>query len=406
MTIDNINRTLAERFAKELPDCYDRRIIFWFDSEREFESMLDELDLPDVKILKLTGDNFFEAKMILSETDTESNYLVYDPLTYKKREDNWLRDIQLYSEEFRADLVSMQMDELKMPQTTQLRRAMKHYTKFFESKERVGKLSALSTKYETAGQLHIDIMAILSGAKQNTVNGVVRAILCDSLDNEENTALERIAKFGSEQALHEMTAKYFGFGDEKYALYNLATHILMTAFSSFGDDGVTSGLEQFISPDNQTACYAFVDDWNNSPESEKLFDMAEDISQHYNLTNRLEKVDTEILLKADSLPCIDEVIIGRFMGEISEDIIKIEEILKATESRCTSKWYDRYSYLYDGLYYIAKMQEFHYEHITGFHCGRYNDLWKAYGKDLHIMDTYYRRLHIAFRKSLISTSAP
>ena len=48
MTIDNINRSLAEHFAKDLPDCYDRRIIFWFDSEREFESMLDELDLTDV----------------------------------------------------------------------------------------------------------------------------------------------------------------------------------------------------------------------------------------------------------------------------------------------------------------------------------------------------------------------
>ena len=107
MTIDTINRTLQERFAAELPDCYQRRIIFWFDSDREFETMLDELELPDVKLLKLTGDNFFAAKMLLSETDTQSNYLVYDPLTYSHREDNWLRDIQLYSEEFRADLVSM-----------------------------------------------------------------------------------------------------------------------------------------------------------------------------------------------------------------------------------------------------------------------------------------------------------
>lgn len=167
---------------------------------------------------------------------------------------------------------------------------------------------------------------------------------------------------------------------------------------------MTSGLEQYISPEKQTACYAFLDDWNNSDDSEKLFDMADNISRHYNLTDRLKKVNTDILLKADSLPCIDEVIIGRFMSEIGEDIIKAEEILKAVESRRTSKWYDRYSYLYDGLYYIAKMQEFHYEHITGFHYGRYDDLWKAYGKDLYIMDTYYRRLHIAFRKSLVSTS--
>ena len=139
MTIDTINRTLQERFAAELPDCYQRRIIFWFDSDREFETMLDELELPDVKLLKLTGDNFFAAKMLLSETDTQSNYLVYDPLTYSHREDNWLRDIQLYSEEFRADLVSMQMEELHIPQTTQLRRAMRHYVKFFDSKERAAK---------------------------------------------------------------------------------------------------------------------------------------------------------------------------------------------------------------------------------------------------------------------------
>ena len=81
MTIDTINKSLRERFAQPLPDCYQRRIIFWYDSEQEFGSMLDELDLPDVRILCLTGDNFFEAKMLLSETDTQSNYLVYHPVS-------------------------------------------------------------------------------------------------------------------------------------------------------------------------------------------------------------------------------------------------------------------------------------------------------------------------------------
>lgn len=404
MTIDTINRSLRERFAAELPDCYDRRIIFWFDSEREFESMLDELDIPDVKLLKLTGDNFFEAKMLLSETDTKSNFLVYDPISYKHREDNWLRDIQLYSEEFRADLVSMQMDELGIPQTTQLRRAMKHYTKFFENKERTAKLSVLGTKYENAGQLHIDIMAVLTGAKQNTVNGVLMAILCDSLYNEDNRALERIAKFGSEQALHEMTARYTGYLNDNYVLSDLAAHILLTAFSSIGDASVLSGLEQYISPENQSACYSLIDEWNTSPESEKLFDIAFDIAERFHLTMRLEKLATNMLLKSDSLPCIDEVIISRFMKEISSDIIKTDDILKTVESRRTSKWYDRYAYLYNGLYYIAKMQEFHYEHISGFHYGTSKELWDDYTKKLYLMDTYYRRLHIAFRQSLVSTS--
>ena len=404
MTIDTINRSLNQRFAAELPDCYQRRIIFWFDSEREFEGMLDELDIPGVKLLKLTGDNFFAAKMLLCETDTQSNYLVYDPLTYPKREDNWLRDVQLYSEEFRADLVSMQMDELHIPQTTQLRRAMKHYGKFFESKERTAKLAALGTQYQNAGQLHIDIMAVLCNTRQNTVNGVLRAILCDSLYNEDNTCLEQIQKFGSMQALQEMTARYTGYADEKYVLFDLAAHILLTAFSAIGEERVLSGLEKYLSPENQPACYAFLDEWNASAEQEKLFETADEITERMRLAERLEKVDTAVLMRLDSLPCIDEVIIGRFMQEIAENVIKTEEILEIAESRRTSKWYGRYVYLYDGLYNIAKMQEFHHAHIAGFHFGTYEELWDAYCKELYHMDTYYRRLHMDFRKSLVSAS--
>ena len=405
MTIDTIKRTLTERFAADLPDYYERRIIFWYDSEREFEGLLDELQLDGVKLLRLTGDNYFEAKMLLSETDTGSNYLVYDPVSHARREEDQLRDIELYSEEFRADLVSMQMDELHIPQTTQLRRAMKHYTKFFESKERAAKLAALGTKYENAGQLHIDIMAVLCGTKHNTVHGVLQAILCDSLLNEENSALERIAKFGSMQALHEMTAKYTGYSADDFSLADLAVHILLTAFSSIGDSKVLSGLEKYITPENQTACYAVIDEWADSPDSEKLFDIATETGERFGLADRLAKLDTEALLKADSLPCIDECIVGRFLSEIGEKVIKTEDILKAVESRRTSKWHDKFTYFYDGLYYIAKMQEFHYEHIGGFHYGAYTDLWNDYRDKLFVMDTYYRKFHTAFRKSLVNSAS-
>ena len=60
----------------------------------------------------------------------------------------------------------MQMEELHIPQTTQLRRAMKHYIKFFESKERAAKLKDFGTQYQNAGQLHIDIMAVLCNTKR------------------------------------------------------------------------------------------------------------------------------------------------------------------------------------------------------------------------------------------------
>ena len=82
MELETINQKLNARFSAPLKEFYRRRIIFWYDEEREFEPMLDELSLPGVKLLKLTGSNSFAAKLLLSEEDTESNFLVYDPISY------------------------------------------------------------------------------------------------------------------------------------------------------------------------------------------------------------------------------------------------------------------------------------------------------------------------------------
>lgn len=89
-----------------LEENYKRRIIFWHDPEGEFASLIDELRLDGVKILKLTGTNNFAAKQLLSDTDTDSDYLVYDPLSYSDVRDNWLLDIELYSEDSLTNFLS------------------------------------------------------------------------------------------------------------------------------------------------------------------------------------------------------------------------------------------------------------------------------------------------------------
>lgn len=89
---------MNKRFAAPLPEFYKRRIIFWYDEEKEFEDKLDEIPLENAKLLVLTGTNNFAAKKLLTVDDTTSNYLVYSPITYESKEDDWLLNIELYSE--------------------------------------------------------------------------------------------------------------------------------------------------------------------------------------------------------------------------------------------------------------------------------------------------------------------
>lgn len=116
MDTDKIIQDLNRRFAAPLPEFYQRRIIFWYDEDKEFEDKLDEVVLENAKVIALTGNNAFSVKKMLSVDDLTTNYLVYSPCVYNRPDDNWLLDVELYSEEFRADLISIWMDEMGLSQ--------------------------------------------------------------------------------------------------------------------------------------------------------------------------------------------------------------------------------------------------------------------------------------------------
>ena len=77
MDTDKIIQDLNRRFAAPLPEFYQRRIIFWYDEDKEFEDKLDEVVLENAKFIALTGNNAFYVKKLLSVDDLTTNYLVY-----------------------------------------------------------------------------------------------------------------------------------------------------------------------------------------------------------------------------------------------------------------------------------------------------------------------------------------
>ena len=177
MDAEKIIQDLNRRFAAPLPEFYKRRIIVWIDEDQEFADKLDEITVNGAKVVALTGTNNFYVKKLLAVDDPTSNYLVYRPFAYESDEDNWLLDVELYGEEFRADLVSMWMDEMGIPQTPALRRGFKQYRKFFNAQARRNKVSAQPVTPATPAQLQMAIMAALAGLKDAKPNAIIKAVL-------------------------------------------------------------------------------------------------------------------------------------------------------------------------------------------------------------------------------------
>ena len=212
MDAEKIVQDLNRRFEAPLPEFHKRRIIFWYDEDREFEDQLDGIQLDNAKLIKATGSNFFEIKKRLAFDDLTSNYLVYCPLTFEKPEDNWLLNIELYSgEPFRADLNSIWMDEMGLPSSQILCKQVKQYHKFFNSKDRRTKIAAMTGNITTTSQLHLGVMAVICGVKELNPNQIIRTVLMNGLDSDNNTIYQSMANFGAQTAFWTLVRQATGF---------------------------------------------------------------------------------------------------------------------------------------------------------------------------------------------------
>ncbi len=401
MDINRITQDLKERFSAPLRDFYQRRIIFWHDEDREFESILDELTIPGVTIIKLTGTNNFAVKKLLLHDDLTRNYLVYDPFSYAQPQDDWMRDIEHFSEEYRADYYSILMSELNIDAKPAMRKTVKLYADFFKNKQRTEKLKKIGHVYETPLQLHIGIMAVLAGVPGGSAQDVIIAVLESGLDEENNNALNAIRQFGNIEAFWQLVHKYTGFmRNDEMPLGFLASHILLTALSQTMNPSVLKGLERFVSESNKACCYSIVHEWRGREDNSELFHLCRVVERELRLSARFEKQEIETLLTGDIFPAIHETILRRFFTEVSDRIVKADLMLKTVDNRRTSGWSERYIHYYDCLYYIARMQEFYQANAGGFHIVEPKNIWKFYVDKVYEMDSFYRHFHFAFGNSL------
>lgn len=397
----SIQQTLAECFSAPLPEFYQRRIIFWQDEDREFESMLEEQALPDVKIVRLTGTNNFSVKKLLLHDDVTSNFLIYNPFSYTEQQENWLRDIELYSEVFRADLVSLQMQELGVAESPLMRKTMKLYRKFFANKERVAKLARLNHRYESPLALHTDIMAVLAGIAGGSVQDVLIAVLEGGLNEAENVPLTNITKFGSIEAFWQLVQRGTGFvHDEEKGLTELAAHVLLSALAQTMGAQALRGLERSISEGHTAFCYSIVSEWRGRAEHEGLYRLCREVEAQLNLDARFAKMELATLVTSDIFPAIDETILSRFFTEVAQNVIKAEAMQKVIEARRTCGWYTRFAAYYEALRALSEMQMFYQSNAEGFHIVEPAKVWKLYTETAYQMDSHYRHFQAAFAAAL------
>ena len=311
MDIDGIIQDLNCRFSVPLPEYYHRRIIFWYDEEREFEDKLNEIILNDATVIVLTGANYFAVKKLLGVEKTTDNYVVYCPFSYERPEDDWLLDMKLYSEEYRADLISNWMDEMELPKTVALREKVKEYRKFFKAVVRREKIAKQKSIPSVPRQLDMAVLGALAGIIDVTPDAIIKKVLCAGLDAETNSLYCDFTDYGIDKAFWNMVQKGTGYVADTPNLGHLAAHILLTSATRTMQLDYLSKWKDFLSEAHQAYCYTFVSEWLHGTDADQLREIVIRIEEELKLPEQFMKLAVVDLVNTEIFPCIHELIFNK-----------------------------------------------------------------------------------------------
>ena len=397
MELTEITQELNRRFAAPLPDFYPRRILVWKDEEGEFADKLEDLALENAKLVVLDGRNQFYAKKLIAREEKDSNLLLYCPLSYDDPEDNWLLDVELYSEVIRFDLLSSWLMEMGMDDTPSIREAVKKFRGFFSAAPHRRKVEAMEKHITKPAQVGLVVLAGLCGEKDPTPANILRRVMMGGAATADNAVYQAIVRNEAVDAFWDLAQQMTGYQKGKTpSMEQLTLHILMTACAQTMPAEYLRGLEKHISSAHKSACYDILHRWLNGPDKTAFVPVAEYVEETLALHQRFLALEARDLMDTECFPCIDGIILFKLMDEIGNNIINPDIIQDVVARRKTTAWYGEVEDFYEGLLQLANLYAFFSAHGDGFHTVEPQKIWQEYTGSYYLMDTYYRRFHCCY----------
>jgi uncharacterized protein (TIGR02687 family) len=414
MDITQLTEGLKKAFFEE-----NHRLVFWFDSAKDFEAELPNIELADVSVLNMAGESQLGIKLKLEMEDTVGKYLLYFPCAEPDVENDWLLDIKLYSRSFFADRVSIIFNDLGLHQQS-MREHLALRDKFLGSK---GRLTGLKKWLNPdANELAIDLamIAILAKAEEADINHILFALARQMADDDlglEATPpiIDDIKKFGLQKTFVEQLQINFGYQPSQEELSDDVTfnfgrfliRLLVTGFcENLGQIPDWAISQMLPSASAQASVRAFNSRWRDSSRYYTAFDVISGwVSDSLKIREKLKGLSLELLAPVATFEAVEAQIILS-MAEIipNADLRELQRFSEVLGERRDNYWASRhkgddtrrkYRLIYDALDAAIRLFQLRRTHDEGFHYASCDALYVAYQSELYQFDMAYRHYHAA-----------
>lgn len=382
---------LKEDFNEPLKSYEKRKIVFWNDYEKEFEDIIDEINIEGVRVHRLEDKNNFYTKYLLEEEDTESNFLIYNTVKIADDRDNWMLDTMLYSSQFYADKASLIMKELNID--VFIRKEFIAYKEFFNAVERRKKFSKYVEKIRNQEQLELSILGALSNSKSIDFEEILKAVIMESLIESENKFYIAFEKYNIDKAFWKYVSLKYGYEPKEKSLKKLFIYLISTALCSFINEDKLSRISDFVGK-NKPNCIIFVDHFqNHRVDYEKYDELSEMYEEETKIADTIEELDIDEYKDVDILKVFDRAIIKYIVSCLENKIEDYEIFIELIKGRRTKHFYKNYKGIYEALLNVVEMYRFYKTYSLGIVSKNNDKLFKEYVNEYYKMDTYYRKFH-------------
>ncbi len=374
----------------------NRKIIFWYDAKKDYEELLDELELEDTEIIKYDNNSLW-IRYHIEKEELNKNIVIYLPFERQKGVNNELLDIETANSDliFNPDSTTMRLKNLGL--SDECRVVIKKYNRFFNNKIRENDFKVFDIEDKNSENIDYIITAILLGIKSINIDDIIKNIIKIYYDDKKR--YEALFKFGNEEFILNLINKYFGSKiTSTEEMENVFKSLVFTYFAaSISNINKLNRYGKYLLQTRVTNSQVFVNNLMRDKSTKKYFELiSNDISKEFGIEELISTMDIEEYKNADAFSIIDSNIILYIVNQLFNSINEFDKYNELITLRESKYWYDKYYNEYNFLKVVSKYFEVVNRVQTSIKTFEIEKFVELYTNELYLVDTLYRKMYYFF----------
>lgn len=389
--INHLKEILYSPFNREDEKSRTRKIIFWYDPKKEYESTIDELELDNTEIIKYDKNSFW-IRYHIEREELSKNIIIYFPFDRRNNFDNDLLDLEVSNSDlvFNPDMVNIKLRSLGLK--NEFRPLIIKYEKFFANNKRLIEFKNFDIE-KNVNNFDLVVTSVLLKIKTINEDEILKEIIKSYYFNENK--YEELFKFGNMEFILDLFNNYFGSEVTDYKeLSNLYEEIIISYFSYN-----TKGIINSKKIKKETNNYVFVNNLMRDKNTKECFELiSSQVEKKYKISELLIKVETSTYMNNDAFEVLDKNILTYLVDKLVNNSVEYDLYESYIDERESKYFYCRYENEYKFLKYINSFLSKIENIVKSIKEEDIDEFANKYANTLYEIDTLYRKIYFYYDK--------